>query len=80
MENDVADRISEIIGGMMCPKDFICVESGFALLCHANYHGEDSYLECHEVEPKNCVFSMRFKNNSFCQCPLRRYIKQKLHE
>jgi hypothetical protein len=80
MKETVAKRINELIGKMTCPKDFSCVESGFALLCKAKNFGDRRFLECLDPDPKNCVFSLTFENSKYCQCPLRRYIKMNLHE
>ncbi|MFC1552721.1 hypothetical protein ACFL6P_09200 [Candidatus Latescibacterota bacterium] len=80
MEKDVAEQINEIIGKMMCPKDFNCVESGFARLCKAKNLGDENLLVCLDPDLLDCVFTMSFGNSYYCQCPLRKYIKKKLRK
>ena len=56
-----ADKeIEEIIGQMKCPKDFRCYQSGLEVLCKAKDIGLDTYLECMEVYPQECRFSVAF--------------------
>ena len=74
-----ADKeIEEIIGQMKCPKDFRCYKSGLEVLCKAKDIGIDTYLECMEVYPQTCHFSVTFGYSHLCQCPLRVYIAKKL--
>ena len=71
-------EIEEIIGGMKCPKDFRCYQSGLEVLCKAKDIGLDTYLQCMEVYPKRCSFSVAFGYSHLCECPLRAYIAKKL--
>lgn len=80
VEKEIAERIQKIIGKMKCPKEFACVESGFALLCKAKDIGDKNFLDCLDPEPKKCVFAVSFESTFYCQCPLRKYIKKNLHK
>ena len=78
MEEDYKKEIEKIIGGMKCPKDFICYKSGFEDLCKAKDIGIESFLKCLEENPQKCLFSLTFGFGYVCQCPLRYYIVKKL--
>lgn len=78
MEKDYKREIEEIIGGMTCPKDFLCYKSGLDSLCKTTYFGLDKYLECLEENPTECKFSLLNEDKYICQCPLRVYIAEKL--
>jgi len=78
MKEEDRKKIEEIVDGMQCPKDFICVESGFERMCQAKDFGLESYLECLDDNPQGCPFSLSFGEGHFCQCPLRVYLSKKL--
>jgi hypothetical protein len=78
MEQGLEKELKEIMGGLDCPKDFICYESGFKTLCKAQDIGLDTFLECLEERPGDCTFSLFARSTYFCQCPLRVYIFKKL--
>ena len=78
MNDKIRKEISEIIGGMKCPKGFECAESGFEHLCRAKDFGLEKYLECLEDTPSRCVFAFAFGKTHFCKCPLRVYISKNL--
>ena len=76
MEESHKKQVEEIIGGLKCPKDFKCYESGFKALCKAKgTAGTVTYLECLE-DNSQCLFavSMPEGDSNICSCPLRRYI------
>ena len=84
MKEEDKKRIIDIIDGMHCPKDFLCVEFGFERLCKVKDIGSENHLLClhnkkniiKQVYP--CIFTIRCDNTNFCQCPLRVYIAKKL--
>jgi hypothetical protein len=78
MDEKTKKELQEIIGEMQCPKDFNCYKSGLKVLCKAKDIGLDSYLECMEVYPQKCPFSVPFGYSHLCKCPLRVYIAKKL--
>jgi hypothetical protein len=78
MDEDQRKEIEEIITQFKCPKDFRCYKSGLKVLCKAKDIGLDTYLECMEVYPQKCPFSVAFGYSHFCKCPLRVYIAKKL--
>jgi hypothetical protein len=73
------EEIEKIAGKIQCPKDFACHASGFEDMCSAKDVGLDQYLLCLEEHSQiNCPFSVRFGNDTYCECPLRVYICKKL--
>ena len=78
MDEKTKKELKQIIGEMECPKGFRCYQSGLEVLCKAKDIGLDEYLECMEVNPQECPFSVAFGYSHFCQCPLRVYIAKKL--
>ncbi|MCD4829138.1 MAG: hypothetical protein K8R90_06900 [Candidatus Cloacimonetes bacterium] len=68
------EKIAEIVRTMSCPKDFVCIRSGFEALCKSHDIGLHSYLECLEENPAKCRFSVGFGYKNFCTCPMRFYI------
>jgi len=74
----INNKIKEIIGGMKCPKDFICYKSGFEKLCKAEDVGKKSILLCLEENPIDCKFSLPIGSTYYCQCPLRVYLAKNL--
>ena len=73
-------QIEEIIGGMKCPRDFKCYESGFEDLCKAKDIGLESFSKCLEEDPLECTFAFSFGYSHFCKCPLRVYIAKTLQK
>ena len=72
------ERISEIIDGLECPKDFQCCQAGFEKLCKARYIGVEGFLECLEENPAECKFAANYHDQFFLyQCPLRIFIAEK---
>ena len=78
VKEDIKREIEEIIGGIQCPKDFLCCKAGLDNLCKAKDIGIESFLECLEKEPQDCKFSLFYGYSYFCQCPLRIYLAKKL--
>ena len=78
MDEDQKREIEEIINQFKCPKDFKCYKSHFEALCKAKDIGLETFLECMEVHPQKCPFSVAFGYSHFCKCPLRVYIAKKL--
>jgi hypothetical protein len=74
MDETVRQRIDEIMGGMDCPKHFMCVEGGFEHICKAEDIDLDDHLVCLDEHPGRCVFALPFGLAHFCRCPLRVYI------
>ena len=70
-------EIEEIIGGLECPKGFVCYKSGFEVLCKAKRVLDESFLVCLEEYPQQCKFA-NLKGGYVCECPLRIYIAKKL--
>ena len=77
MDEEIRQKIEEIIGQMQCPKDFKCAKNGFERLCKARDFGLDGYLECLEDNPTQCKFALSFGQTYFCLCPLRVFIAKK---
>ena len=74
-------RIQQIIDGMQCPKNFICVESEFEDLCRARDFGDEKSLQCLEEISPPCPFAGVYDYGfemRFCRCPLRVYIARHL--
>jgi hypothetical protein len=78
MGEEEQKKIEEIIGQLICPKDFICAQSGFERLCKARDIGLESFMECLEEKSAGCKFALPFGDGYFCQCPLRVYLAKKL--
>ena len=76
---DEQDRkaLEEIIGGLFCPKDFLCYRSNLDSLCKAKDIGMKSFLVCLEENPQGCKFSIDGGDYFFCECPIRTYIAKK---
>ena len=71
-------EVEEIIGGLKCPKDFICYNTKYQKICNAGTVGGEKILCCLEEDPEGCVFSLLYKETYYCQCPLRNYIAEKM--
>jgi hypothetical protein len=78
MDEEILNKIEEVIGQMKCPKGFTCAENGYKSLCKARDIGLESYLECHEDNSGQCKFSVSFGSGYYCQCPLRVYIAKNM--
>jgi len=80
MLEEYKTEIKKLIGEINCSKDFKCYKSGFNILCRARDIGIESFLECLEVKPNECKFSLPFGLMYLCQCPLRIYIANKMNK
>jgi len=69
VEQNIKRQIEEIIGGIECPKDFICYKSGLNNLCRAKDIGIESFLECLERNPQKCKVSFPFGLFYLCHVP-----------
>jgi len=78
MDEEIRQKIEEIVGQMKCPKDFECTKNGFERICKARDFGLDKYLECLEDNPQQCKFTLSFGYTYFCLCPLRVFIEKKI--
>jgi hypothetical protein len=78
MEENDRKKIEEIIGQLSCPKNFKCATSGFENLCKAKDIGIDNHLLCLDNTSFWCKFSLRFKDEHLCSCPLRIYLAKHL--
>jgi hypothetical protein len=78
MEQELENRIEDIISRFECSKGFTCCTQGFENLCKAKDVGFDSILECLEEDGVFCLFSIRHGNKYYCECPLRVYIAKNL--
>jgi len=78
MEEDIEQKIKEIMGEIKCPKNYVCVESGYENLCKAKDIRLESYLVCLDEHPQNCRFSVSVWGDYYCKCPLRVYIAKEL--
>lgn len=78
MDEKTKKELEKIIGGMECPKKFMCYESELEKLCRARDIGIELFLECLEDNSQKCPFSVRIASTNLCQCPLRIYIAKKL--
>ena len=71
-------EISNIIGGLSCPKKYNCYRSKYQKLCKAAFVEELKVVNCLEEESQKCIFSLPYKDACYCQCPLRNYIAEKI--
>jgi len=78
MDQDIREKIKEIVGKIECKHDFCCLKTGFDRPCKAKDIGLKAYLECLEEDTSLCAFSVSFGSIYFCSCPLRIYICKKL--
>jgi hypothetical protein len=78
VKKDIQKEIEEILDGLKCPRDFMCYKSGFEKLCKVEDIGLESFLICLNGLAEKCKFSVHFSDQYFCQCPLRKYICQKI--
>ena len=78
MKIEISEKIREIMGEMLCPANFKCVELGFEELCKSKDIGVDDVLVCLESDSLDCRFSVPFGSEYFCTCPLRIFVARKL--
>jgi hypothetical protein len=80
METALKKEIEIIMEVLECPKDFVCYKSGFKRLCRAEDIGLQSFLQCLEVNPLDCKFSLEYGSLFICRCPLRKRIRKNLEK
>jgi hypothetical protein len=78
MEPDHEKKLKELIGDLVCTKDFKCCTEGLENLCKAKDIGREVHLECLEASPSLCPFSMSFVTGHLCACHLRVHIVKML--
>ena len=78
MDTSLTKEIEIIMKVLECPKDFVCYKSGFKRLCRAEDIGLQSFLQCLEMNPLDCKFSLEYGGLFICRCPLRKRIKKNL--
>ncbi len=79
MKEEDRERIKELLGEVECPKAFKCAASGFRYLCQVKAGGENKQLICRDDNPNQCVFANPSNGDFLCDCPLRRYLFEKLN-
>lgn len=78
MREEDRARIKELLGKIECPSEFRCAASGFRYLCKAGKGDSGCEILCREENPENCVFAKPEDGEFHCECPLRRYVSEKL--
>ena len=83
LENEKEDvmqqiEVTEIIGGLKCPKNYHCYKTQYKALCKAEFVEKVKVLNCLEEDSQGCIFSLLYKDTYYCQCPLRNYIAEKI--
>jgi hypothetical protein len=71
-------EVTEIIGGLRCPKNYHCYRTNYKELCKAEFLGKLKVVHCLEEDSQGCIFSLLYKDAYYCQCPLRNYIAEKI--
>ena len=78
MREEDRKRIKELLGQIDCPSGFKCAASGFRYICNAQADHSACEIVCREKNPENCVFANPNGGDHHCECPLRKYICEKL--
>ena len=78
MREEDRTRIKEFLGNIDCPNEFRCAASGFRYICKAEVGDSPCEILCLEKNPERCVFAKLDEGEFHCDCPLRRYICEKL--
>lgn len=60
------------------PEGCKCHKDGLDDPCKAKDLGLESFVECLEENPLECVSSFTFADSHYCYCPLRVYMANKL--
>jgi len=71
-------ELTEIIGGLKCPKNYHCYRTNYKELCKAEFLGKLKVVHCLEEDSQGCIFSLSYKDAYYCQCPVRNYIAEKI--
>jgi uncharacterized protein (UPF0335 family) len=85
LEKEKADvmqhiEVTEIIGGLRCPKNYHCYKTQYKELCKAEFIENLKIMNCLEEDSQGCIFSLLYKDAYYCQCPLRNYIAEKIEQ
>jgi hypothetical protein len=64
----------EIMGGLVCPKGFKCLQQGPENLCKAEDFRLKYCLLCLDPQPDKCAFSVSAGTSHLCECPIRFYL------
>ena len=71
-------KIKEIVGGITCPKDFLCATAKSDPLFNTEDSGLASLLVCLEKKMHACTFARTSGERFLCKCPLRLYLNSEL--
>lgn len=71
-------NIKEIVGGITCPKDFLCVTVKRDPLFTTEEGGLAALLVCLEEKMQACTFARTSGERFLCKCPLRLYLDSEL--
>jgi len=71
-------NIKEIVGGITCPKDFLCSTVKSDPLFKSEESGLASLLVCVEEKVQACTFACTSGERFLCKCPLRLYLNSEL--
>ncbi len=71
-------NIREILGGITCPKDFLCATVKSDPFFETDDSGVTSLLVCLGKKMQACNFSYTSGERFLCKCPLRLYLKSEL--
>ena len=71
-------NMKEIIGGITCPKDFLCATVKSDPLFQTEDSGVASFLLCLEKKMQACAFAHTSGERFLCKCPLRLYLNSEV--
>ena len=73
-------NVQKIIGGITCPKDFLCATVDRGPFLTTDKSGLTSLFVCLEKEIKACTFVDTGGEHHLCKCPLRSYLHRELKQ
>jgi hypothetical protein len=71
-------KIKEIVGGITCPKGFLCATLESDPFFKTEDSGVTSLLVCVEKKMRACTFARTSGERFLCKCPLRLYLNSEL--
>ena len=71
-------NIRQILGGITCPKDFLCATVKSDPVFKTEDSGLVSLLVCPEKKMQSCTFTYTSGERFLCKCPLRLYLNSEL--
>ena len=77
MEQAYVQRLEQLIEYF--PEGSKCHQQGVEKLCKARDIGMDSFVECLEKEPLECVCAIHCAHSWYCSCPPRIRIAKELN-